>query len=451
MKKNYVMTMIVTVIAAVMMAAVVQDVFAADSGITMTLEPKGAYDPVMLDSLTDESWPWNPIFNKGDILSITEKGKETKYIYDSADYKGYSDVLGFYDEDGNALGERFRCKESGFMEISSFTPYFEWAGALPSLSGQNVAYRLILYDKNSPEGSEPVAKSNPIEIYVEPCCVIGGVEYKVDRDGTAFVNRPTDYLSEYTIQETVKMDDGKTYPVKHIGLSDVDASLLADGGIFIDYTELESITIPESVTTIKMYSFFNTPEMKEVTIPPTVKKIGNYALGFTGELDFFGDGLKNVEKIPGFVIYAKAGSEGARYAKENGFKCVDLDAKARDDAADQAYADAKAAAAKAAAIEKAKNTPAKVKRIKLKKGRNKLNVRWKKISKATGYKVRYSTDKKFKKGVKTVIVRKYSRKGLTIRKLKKNKKWYVQIRAYKKVRGKTYFGAWSPKKSAKVR
>ena len=447
MKRNYLMTVIFTAIAALMMTAVVQDVFAADSGITITFEPKGAYDPEMLNSLIDENWPWSPRFNQGDVLSVTENGIETKYIYDSADYKGYSEVLGFYDEDGNALGERFRCEESGYSDISSCVPYFEWDGALPSLSGQNAAFRLTLYEKNSPEGSEPVAKSNPIEIYIEPCCVIGGIEYKVDKNGTAFVNRSEEYLSEYTIEETVRMDDGKVYPVKHIGVSNVDASILADGGIFIDSTDLESITIPESVTTIKSYSFFNTPLMKEVTIPPTVEKIGTYALGYTGDLDFFGDGLKNVEKVPGFVIYAKAGSEGARYAKENGFRCVDLEAKVRDDAADKAYSDAK----KAAAAEKAKNTPAKVKRIKLKKGKNKLKVKWKKISKATGYKVRYSTDKNFKKGVKTVTIRKYRKKGLTIRKLKKNKRWYVQIRAYKKVRGKTYYGAWSPKKSAKVR
>ena len=228
--------------------------------------------------------------------------------------------------------------------------------------------------------------------------------------------------------------------------------------------KLESITIPNSITTIKSYAFIGTPKVKEVTIPSTVKKIGDYAFGYDGDYDYF-SGIRNVKKIPEFIIYAEAGSEGARYAKSNGFTCIDPAEKARNDAADQAYAKAKAAAEKAAAeaaakakadaekaaAEKAKNTPAKVKITRVIKGKKKIVVKWKKISKATGYRIRYSRDKNFKKGVKIRIVRKYSKKGLAIKKPKKNKRLYIQVRAYKTVGTKTYYGAWSAKKSVKVR
>ena len=80
-----------------------------------------------------------------------------------------------------------------------------------------------------------------------------------------------------------------------------------------------------------------------------------------------------------------------------------------------------------------------------------MTVKWKKISRATGYEFRYSTDQKFRKNVKTKKVTKYKKNGLKIRKLKKKKKYYVQVRAYRTVKGKTYRGKWSAAKSVKVR
>ena len=55
-----------------------------------------------------------------------------------------------------------------------------------------------------------------------------------------------------------------------------------------------------------------------------------------------------------------------------------------------------------------KASPAKqtLKSLKAVKGR-KLTVTWKKDTRATGYQIQYSTDKNFKKGVKTATVSKY--------------------------------------------
>lgn len=100
-------------------------------------------------------------------------------------------------------------------------------------------------------------------------------------------------------------------------------------------------------------------------------------------------------------------------------------------------------------------TPTKVskpKKMKIKSAKNlkgkKIKVTWKKVKNIQGYRVRYSTNKKFKKAtVKTVSKKKTS---LTIKKLKK-KTYYIQICAYKKVNGKTYAGSWSTKKTVKVR
>jgi hypothetical protein len=77
----------------------------------------------------------------------------------------------------------------------------------------------------------------------------------------------------------------------------------------------------------------------------------------------------------------------------------------------------------------------------------KLKVNWKKDKQATGYQIQYSTDKKFKKGTKTVNIKKNRTISKTISKLKAGKKYYVRVRSYKtaKVNGnaKKLYGAWS--------
>ena len=87
---------------------------------------------------------------------------------------------------------------------------------------------------------------------------------------------------------------------------------------------------------------------------------------------------------------------------------------------------------------------------KLKKGRKSITVKWKKRSKVTGYQIQYGTNSKFR-GAKKIKVKKASATSKTIRKLKAKKKYYVRVRAYKKVKGKTYYSRWSKKKAVKTR
>lgn len=101
-------------------------------------------------------------------------------------------------------------------------------------------------------------------------------------------------------------------------------------------------------------------------------------------------------------------------------------------------------------------TPKKQKAsVKALKGR-KLSVKWKKDARATGYQVQYSTDRKFKKGVKTVTIKKKGTASKTISKLKKGKAYYVRVRSYKSIKdggkSKPLYGAWSKAvKSKKIK
>lgn len=91
--------------------------------------------------------------------------------------------------------------------------------------------------------------------------------------------------------------------------------------------------------------------------------------------------------------------------------------------------------------------PKPTKLTSLKKGSKKMKLKWKKISsQASGYQIRYST-KSFMSGAKTVTVKKYKTSSKTISRLKKKKKYYVQIRTYKTVEKEKYYSNWSARKS----
>lgn len=94
--------------------------------------------------------------------------------------------------------------------------------------------------------------------------------------------------------------------------------------------------------------------------------------------------------------------------------------------------------------------PKKPEMKKLTAGKKKFMVQWKKDKKADGYQVQYSTDKKFKKNVKSVNVSKKSTKT-TVKKLKKGKTYRVRMRSYKKINGKKYYSGWGKVKSVKVK
>lgn len=87
-----------------------------------------------------------------------------------------------------------------------------------------------------------------------------------------------------------------------------------------------------------------------------------------------------------------------------------------------------------------------------------VDVTFKTAKDVTGYEIRYSTDQKFEKGVKTKSFTDKkaksagkNKKVYTIKKLKKGKKYFFQIRTYKKENGVKYYSDWSKSKKVKVK
>ena len=83
-------------------------------------------------------------------------------------------------------------------------------------------------------------------------------------------------------------------------------------------------------------------------------------------------------------------------------------------------------------------------------GKKRFSISYYGINDVSGYQIRYSTNPKFKKSVKVIKVGKNTTRK-TVKKLKKGKKYYVQVRGYRKEHGKIVYGKWSKKRSAKVK
>lgn len=78
-----------------------------------------------------------------------------------------------------------------------------------------------------------------------------------------------------------------------------------------------------------------------------------------------------------------------------------------------------------------------------------MTVAIKKVSTASGYQIRYSMKKNMASAKKKLV----TDNKCTIKKLKKGKTYYVQVRMYQKesVSGKKTYGPWSKTKTVKIR
>ena len=93
----------------------------------------------------------------------------------------------------------------------------------------------------------------------------------------------------------------------------------------------------------------------------------------------------------------------------------------------------------------------KVSKIKLQNlKKRKVRITWKKVKNADGYQV-YRATKKNGKYKLVKVVKGNKKVSYTNTKLKKNKKYYYKVRAYRTVKGKKVYGAFSSKKSISIK
>ena len=102
------------------------------------------------------------------------------------------------------------------------------------------------------------------------------------------------------------------------------------------------------------------------------------------------------------------------------------------------------------AVKPVKKVTVKKQTAKVKAGKKKLTVTWKKDKNVSGYQIKIATKKNFK-GAETYTVKSYKTYKKVIKKLKAKKKYFVKVRAYKTVGKSKVYGAYSAVRSCKVK
>lgn len=102
------------------------------------------------------------------------------------------------------------------------------------------------------------------------------------------------------------------------------------------------------------------------------------------------------------------------------------------------------------AVKPVKKVTVKKQTAKVKAGKKKLTVTWKKDKNVSGYQIKIATKKNFK-GAKTYTVKSYKTYKKVIKKLKAKKKYFVKVRAYKTVGKSKVYGVYSAVRACKVK
>ena len=204
-------------------------------------------------------------------------------------------------------------------------------------------------------------------------------------------------------------------------------------GMFENCTSLTEVVIPDTVENIAMYAFLNCRSLTHLNLPASMKSISVHAFEGAGVTTITYAGTKaqwqkvkkNLTGNGSFVTATVTDSTGVSFAvsgsnngNQNPQQTVKKPGKVK--------------------ITKAKNVKTK-----------KLTVKWKKTSKAKGYQIQIASNKKFTKGRKTKTL---SKTTYSFKKLKKNKYYYVRVRAYVyNSNHKKVYGSWSAVKKVKIK
>ena len=172
---------------------------------------------------------------------------------------------------------------------------------------------------------------------------------------------------------------------------------------------LKSVQIPDSVTSIGFGAFCNCDSLNGIRLSKHVTEIGNYAFGF-----HFSGGY---EPVNDFAVMGENKSSAYDYAKKYNISFITKGSL--------------------------KTTLSNV----AKESGNKLNIKWKKNSKVTGYEIQYSSSNKFTSAkTKTVTIKSNSKISHTVKGIKDGTTYYVRIRGYRTIAGKKYYSSWGKTK-----
>ena len=215
---------------------------------------------------------------------------------------------------------------------------------------------------------------------------------------------------------------------------------------------LKNVKLPSKITTIEENTFYGCSELEAVIIPDQVTMIGKSAFDECTVLKSvtFGKSLKVVKdhafasvNIRNFTIPSGIQKiETGAFAGINQIGTVTFEGSTKYVAADAFMNSTGIKLVYKKGIKEAQTELSYDYIIARKNGNNKVRTTWQPVSGANGYQLKFSTDKKFKKVLKTVMVKKNVLNATTYVKNKK-KTLYIKVRPYQTINKKNVYGRWS--------
>lgn len=215
---------------------------------------------------------------------------------------------------------------------------------------------------------------------------------------------------------------------------------------------LKNVKLPSKITTIEENTFYGCSELEAVVIPDQVTMIGKSAFDECTVLKSvtFGKSLKVIKdhafasvNIRNFTIPSGIQKiETGAFAGINQIGTVTFEGSTKYVAADAFMNSTGIKLVYKKGIKEAQTELSYDYIIARKNGNNKVRTTWQPVSGANGYQLKFSTDKKFKKVLKTVMVKKNVSNATTYVKNKK-KTLYIKVRPYQIINKKNVYGRWS--------
>ena len=215
---------------------------------------------------------------------------------------------------------------------------------------------------------------------------------------------------------------------------------------------LKNVKLPSKITTIEENTFYGCSELEAVVIPDQVTMIGKSAFDECTVLKSvtFGKSLKVIKdhafasvNIRNFTIPSGIQKiETGAFAGINQIGTVTFEGSTKYVATDAFMNSTGIKLVYKKGIKEAQTELSYDYIIARKNGNNKVRTTWQPVSGANGYQLKFSTDKKFKKILKTVMVKKNVSNATTYVKNKK-KTLYIKVRPYQTINKKNVYGRWS--------
>ena len=222
--------------------------------------------------------------------------------------------------------------------------------------------------------------------------------------------------------------------------------------VFYRNETLKNVKLPSKITTIEENTFYGCSELEAVIIPDQVTMIGKSAFDECTVLKSvtFGKSLKVIKdhafasvNIRNFTIPSGIQKiETGAFAGINQIGTVTFEGSTKYVATDAFMNSTGIKLVYKKGIKEAQTELSYDYIIARKNGNNKVRTTWQPVSGANGYQLKFSTDKKFKKVLKTVMVKKNVTNATTYVKNKK-KTLYIKVRPYQTINKKKVYGRWS--------